>query len=189
MPEVTPPAWQPLPAHLHSDMRLQMALLIAHRQIYDRHFALDPMANPALGFHLHGYRHLGNWRIVLALTPWMLSRLLFAELPPPIAIPEEWSPERRRDAGYQLLGPAVDLPPELSGIQAHLNYHPTLGHYLLQPIALNMQPYASAQEAFEAWNQVILTRDEALQRMERECSWQREVSRREFLAGWRDGGD
>ncbi len=185
MPEVTPTAWQPLPAHLRSDMRLQMALLIAHRQIYERHFALEPTANPALGFHLHGYRHLGNWRIVLALTPWMLSRLLFAELPPPIAIPEAWRSERRRDADYQLLGPVVELPPELSTLKAHLNYHPTLGHYLLQPIALNMQPYASAQEVFEAWNQVIELRDERLRQMEQRCSWQQEISRRELFDRYR----
>jgi hypothetical protein len=50
-------------------MRFKLALLITHRQIDDRYFATDPMANRALGFHLHGYRHKDWWRIILALTP------------------------------------------------------------------------------------------------------------------------
>jgi hypothetical protein len=162
-------------------MRFQMALLIAHRQIYDRYFTADLMANRALGFHLHGYRRIDNWRIILALTPWMLSRLWFAETPPDIEIPEGWRAKQRADADYQLLGPTIELPEQFGGGKAHLNYHPTLGHYLLQPIALNMEPYGSAQEVFEAWNRVIEIRDENLKKMERECSWQREVSRRELF--------
>jgi hypothetical protein len=177
--------WQVLPPHLHSEMRFKMALLIAHRQIYNRHFALQPEANPALGFHLHGYRCTENWRIILALTPWMFVRLLFAESPPDIEIPDGWLSEQRRTMDYQLLGPMVDLPLETGGTKAHLNYHPTLGHYLLQPIALNMRNYASAREAFEARNLVIESRDERLRQMEQQCSWQQEVSRREFLGALR----
>lgn len=173
--------WQALPAHLHSDMRFQLALLVALRQIYDRHFAQEPTANPALGFHLHGYRRRENWRIVLALTPWMFARLLFAETPPAMQIPDGWHAEQREKADYMLLGPVIDPLREIGGIKSHLNYHPTLGHYLLQPIALNMQRYANTQEAFEAWNQVILTRDENMRRMEKECAWQQEISRRELF--------
>ncbi|MEJ2455355.1 MAG: [NiFe]-hydrogenase assembly chaperone HybE [Candidatus Thiodiazotropha sp.] len=173
--------WQVLPDHLQSEMRFKMALLIAHRGIYNRHFAGDPMVNPALGFHLHGYRYTENWRIVLALTPWMFARLLFAESPPDIEIPDDWLSEQRRSMDYQLLGPMVDLPLETGGTKAHLNYHPTLGHYLLQPIALNMQNYANAREAFEAWNLVIETRDERLKQMEQQCNWQQEISRRELF--------
>jgi hypothetical protein len=162
-------------------MRFQMALLVAHRQIYDRCFAADPMANRTLGFHLHGYRQVDNWRIILALTPWMLSRLWFADTPPDIEIPDGWRAEQRADADYQLLGPVIDLPGELGGGKAYLNYHPTLGHYLLQPIALNMESYGSAEEAFKAWNLVIESRDEKMKQMERECPWQKEVLRRELF--------
>jgi hypothetical protein len=173
--------WQSLPAHLQSDMRFQLALLVAHRQIYDRHFAQEPMSNPALGFHLHGYRRSDIWRIVLILTPWMFSRLLFAETPPAIEIPEGWRADQRKDADYVLLGPMIDPQPQTGEIKSHLNYHTTLGHYLLQPIALNMQQYASAEQVFEAWNRVILSRDENLKRMEQECAWQREITRRELF--------
>jgi hypothetical protein len=173
--------WQPLAPHLHSDMRFQLALLVAHRQIYDRHFARDPMVNPALGFHLHGYRRVNNWRIVLVLTPWMFSRLLFAEKAPAVEIPDGWRAAQRRDADYQLLGPMIEALPLTGGVKSHLNYHPTLGHYLLQPIALNMQEYACAEDVFEAWNQVIQTRNQALQNLDRECAWQEEISRRELF--------
>lgn len=174
--------WQLLPPHLHSDMRFQLALLIAHRQIYDRHFALDLNANPALGFHIHGYRRTENWRILLMLTPWMLSRLMFPEQTPDIPIPEGWSAQERHEADYLLLGPAVHLALNSGEIKAHLNYHATLGHYLLQPIALNLQPYATPEEAFQAWNEVIRTRDENMRQMQRTCPWQEEVSRRELFS-------
>ena len=159
---------------------------MAHREIYDQYFAKDPMVNSTLGFQLHGYRHTEQWRIVLILTPWMLSRLLFPEQPPDIEIPDGWSAAERMGADYQLLGPCVNL--DWQG-KAHLNYHPQLGHYLLQPIALNMQPYATPDEAFRAWNDVIKTRDENMQQMQRECPWQQEVSRREFLGGLKKKGD
>jgi hypothetical protein len=157
-----------------------MALLVAHRQIFDHHFAMDPMVNRALGFHLRGYRHKDNWRIILALTPWMLTRLWFTETPSEIQIPDGWRSQQRADADYQLLGPSIALPEELGDGKAHINYHPALGHYLLQPIALNMEAYGSAQEAFEAWNQVTKTRDEALTQIEKACEWQQEISRREL---------
>lgn len=179
------PDWQALPPYLHSEMRFKLALLITHRQIDDRYFATDPMANRALGFHLHGYRHKDRWRIILALTPWMLSRLWFADTPPDIEIPHSWWASQRADADYQLLGPALDPPEQIGGGKAHLNYHPTLGHYLMQPIVLNMESYGSAEEVFKAWNRIIQARDEALQQMEKECGWQREVSRRELFTNHR----
>lgn len=174
--------WQLLPPHLQSDMRFQMALLIAHRRIYDRYFANEPSTNPAVGFHLHGYRRTKAWRILLMLTPWMLSRLLFPEQAPGITIPEGWGAEERREVDYQVLGPEVRVVMDGAELKAHLNYQETLGHYLLQPIALDMQRYDSPEAAFQAWNQVIRTRDENMQRMQRTCSWQEELSRRELFA-------
>jgi hypothetical protein len=173
--------WQTLAPHLQSEMRFQLALLVAHRQIYDRHFSQEPTANHAIGFHLHGYRRRGDWYIVLALTPWMFARLLFAETPPAIQIPDGWRAGQRQEDDYQLLGPMVEPLPETGGIKSHLNYHPTLGHYLLQPIALDMRQYANAIEAFEAWNRVIRTRDENMRRLDKECAWQQEISRRELF--------
>jgi len=184
MPDET--RWQLLPPYLQPDIRFQMALLVAAREIYDRHFARDPMANPALGFHIHGYRRSERWRILLLITPWMLSRLLFPERPPRMPIPDGWSAEQREGAGYQMLGPSVELRWRGEKLKAHLNYHPCLGHYLLQPIALNMQNYTTPGEAIRAWSDVIKVRDKNMQRMQRDCPWQREISRREFLGGVRD---
>ncbi len=157
--------WQLLPPHLNSEMRFKMALLVTHRQIYNRHFALEPGVNPALGFHLLGYRRTENWRIVFALTPWMLSRLLFAETPPVIEIPDGWRSEQRLETDYQLLGPLVDLPLETGGTQAHLNFHSILGHYLVQPLTLNMQQYANAREVLKAWNHVIEIQTEHMNKL------------------------
>jgi hypothetical protein len=150
-------------------MRFQLALLVAHRQIHDRHFTADRMINRALGFHLHGYRRMDNWRIILALTPWMLAQLWFADTPPDIAIPNGWGAEQRADADYQSLGPGIDLPAKAGAGKAHLNYHRTLGHYLLQPIVLNMEPYGSAQEIFEAWRQVTRCQEKNIKQRQREC--------------------
>jgi hypothetical protein len=132
-------------------MRLNMALLIAHRQIYDQYYADDPMANPSLGFHLHGYHRQDQWHIIQLLTPWMLARLWFTESPPDIPIPDNW----RAEADYKPLGPSIKLPEALGGDTAYLNYHSTLGHYLLQPITLDMTPYTDAEAVFDAWSREL----------------------------------
>ena len=146
MPET---GWQTLPQHLHSEMRFNLALLIAHRQIFDQHFAADPSVNRALGFHLNGYRRQGQWRIIQILTPWMLANLWFADSPPEIALPESLL----ADPDHQPLGPVIDLPEKMGGGKAHLNYHPTLGHYFVQPLSLNLADYDDAQSVFEALSQ------------------------------------
>lgn len=111
----------------------------------------------------------------------MLARVLVPERDPGIEIPSSWRAEMRRNEEFQLLGPTVLV--DLLGQQqpAHLGYHPRLGHYLLQPLAMNMEEYRSADEVFAAWNQVIRTRDENMAKMQRDCPWQKELSRREFF--------
>ena len=173
--------WQLLPSHLQSDMRFQMALLVAHRRIYDRWFAEEPSSNPQLGFHLRGYRRSANWRILLMLTPWMLSRLLFPEQTPDIVIPQGWSAHEQRGSDYQWLGPVVRLDWDDRELKAHLNYQETLGHYLLQPLALDMRPYASPDAAFQVWDDSIKRKDANLQRRQRNRDWQTEGLRLELL--------
>ncbi|MCU7907038.1 MAG: [NiFe]-hydrogenase assembly chaperone HybE [Candidatus Thiodiazotropha sp. (ex Epidulcina cf. delphinae)] len=174
--------WQLLPPELNKDNIFQDCLLIAHKEIYNDFFSGDPLANPELGFHLHAYRRTSSWRVVLILTPWMMSRLLFPEKDPHIIIPEGWSGEDRRNSDYQVLGPSLRLGWSGDYMQAHLNYHARLGHYLLQSIALNMQSYATPEEAFKAWNCVIKTRDAYMKRMKKQRPWQKEVSRRALLS-------
>ena len=80
----------------------------------------------------------------------MLANLWFADNPPEI----ELSEKQLSDTDNQPLGPVIDLPEALGGGTAHLNYHPTLGHYLVQPITLDLAQYDNAHSVFEAMNQL-----------------------------------
>lgn len=180
--------WCIYPPPLADDTRFVGTIRRLHEAVNRDFFAGDPMANQRLGVQIRAFRRLEQWRVLLLLTPWMLSRLLVPERDPGIVVPPEWRAEARRDAPYQLLGPRVK--PTILGRsqQAHLNYHPLLGHYLLQPIALDMEHYASPEAVFEQWNQVILTRDENMEKHRRDCPWQKEVSRRELFGRLRGSG-
>ncbi|KRT56277.1 Protein of unknown function (DUF3457) [endosymbiont of Ridgeia piscesae] len=174
------PGWLLCGVQLEETPFLQ-AVIDAHQTIYQEHFADELMLNHQLGIQLRAYRELDDWRLLLILTPWMLSRLIFPRSDPGIPIPAAWQQQQREEAEYQLLGPAVELAMLGQNQRAHLNYYPQLGHYLLQPIALNMQQYDSAEAVFEAWNEVITTRDQNMKKLQRDCPWQKELSRREFF--------
>ncbi|MEW8505726.1 MAG: [NiFe]-hydrogenase assembly chaperone HybE [Candidatus Thiodiazotropha sp.] len=173
--------WQLLPPELADDDKFKLALIEVHREIFNQYFSDDPLTNSNLGFQLHAYRRTSGWRVVLILTPWMLSRLLFPENDPHILIPEGWSGEERHGTDYQALGPSLRLGWSGNYMQSHLNFHASLGHYLLQPILMKMQNYDSPKEAFEAWHNMIRTRDRNMRRMQRDCPWQEEVSRRDRM--------
>lgn len=179
-------AWQICTADLADDRALTAAVLDVHQAILRKQMASDPMVNPRLEIQQRAFRHVDGWRALLLLTPWMLSRLLFPDEPPPLTIPEGWSAEDRKDADYLLLGPRLGFALLGQPQQAHLNYHTRLGHYLLQPICLNMRPYANAAAVFGEWNQVIRTRDENMDKAKRDCPLQKEVSRREFFRRFRE---
>lgn len=155
--------------------------MAVHEELHVSHFADDPMTNPDIGFQLRAFRRNRDWRLVLVLTPWMLSRLISPLRDPGVELPATWQAERRIHSEFVLLGPKVSF--ELLGSRqtAHLNFHPALGHYLLQPIVLSMSAYKSPDEVFEAWNHVIQTRDENMEKLRKDCPWQKEVSRREFF--------
>ena len=145
-----------------------------------------PWRITASAFSYRAFRRIEGWRLVLVLTPWMLSRLIAPSGDPGVEIPEAWRAEHRRDADYVLLGPKVSFELLQTRQTAHLNFHPTLGHYLLQPIALSMTGYASPDEVFQAWNHVIKTRDENMEKFRKDCPWQKEVSRREFFGRFKE---
>jgi hypothetical protein len=180
--------WSICPAALADDDRFVETIRRLHEAVNRDFFADDPMANQRLGVQVRAFRRLEQWRLLLVLTPWMFSRLLLPERDPGIRVPPKWRAEARRDAPYQLLGPRVRLAILGQSQPAHLNYHPLLGHYLLQPIALNMEPYTSPEAVFEEWNQVIRTRDENMEKHRRDCPWQKEVSRRELFGRLRGRG-
>jgi len=185
---VTEPVWQLCPPGLKGDEALARAVLAAHQAILDGQLHGDPMLNTALPVQLRALRRIEDWRVLLLLTPWMLARTLFPDDPPALPMPTDWCADARRGAGYRVLGPILDF--ELLGQpqRGHLNYHPALGHFLLQPICLDMQPYQDADAVFEAWNQVIHVRDENMEKARRDCPLQKEISRRELFRRLRDSG-
>ena len=182
-PPVT--AWCHYPAELADDERFMDAVRTLHEVIDRRFFAHDLLANRRLKVQTRAFRRIQDWRMLLILTPWMLSRLLVPDRAPAIPIPPEWREEAQRDAAYQVLGPGVTLEILGQRQKTHLNYHPLLGHYLLQPIALNMESYATPEAVFDAWNQVIRSRDENMEKHGKDCPWQKEVSRRELFDRFR----
>ncbi len=173
--------WHRCPPELREDEPFLAAVTELHRELYRQHFSHDPAVNPALGVEIRAFRHTGEWRIFLLLTPWMLTRILVPDRDPGVVIPPAWQAGARREEEFQLLGPTVSVDLLGQRQSAHLGYHPQLGHYLLQPLAMNMEEYRSADEVFAAWNEVIRTRDENMAKMQRDCPWQKEVSRREFF--------
>jgi len=186
---MTDPDWQTCPTDLTDDEALTDAVLEIHQAILQGQMAADPGVNLNLPIQQRAFRRIESWRVLLLLTPWMLSRLLFPDTPPSLKIPADWSAAERQDADYLLLGPHMRF--ELLGQphQAHLNFHPRLGHYLLQPICLNMSPYSNAEAVFEDWNQVIRTRDENMEKAKRDCPLQKEISRRELFRRLRPGSE
>lgn len=174
-------SWQLCPAELAEDEALSVAVLAVHQAILDGELGDDPLLNLALGIEQRALRRIDDWRVLLLLTPWMLARLLFPDHPPVSSLPAGWSGEERQAAPYQVLGPRLTFRLLDQPQQAHLGYHPRLGHFLLQPICLDMTPYPDAGAVFDAWGRVIRTRDENLERAKRDCPLQREVSRRELF--------
>ena len=182
---MTNPTWHTPPADLAQDEALIDAVLAVHREILATGMLGELGLNPALDVQQRAFRHIDGWSLLLLLTPWMLARLLFPDEPLALAIPAGWAAVERRDADYTVLGPSLSGQPQ----RAHLNYHPALGHYLLQPICLDMEPYRDAEAVFRAWNRVIHTRDENMKKAHRDCPLQKEVSRREFFGRWRNSGE
>lgn len=186
MPDST---WQTLPPELTADDALARAVLDTHEAILHGQLAGDPMLRLDLPVELRALRRLDTWRVLLLLTPWMLARLLFPDAPPGAAVPPGWSARERRDAPYLVLGPGLSFDLLGQPQQAHLNYHPRLGHYLLQPICLDMGPYENADAVFTAWNQVIHIRDKNMEKAKRDCPLQKEISRRELFRRFTGPGD
>ncbi len=175
--------WQLPPASLDDDQAFLTYLVELHQKLNDECFIHDPIANQALGIQVRAFRRIEEWRLLLILTPWMLSRILSPLREPQLDIPQAWSAESRARSDYQIMGPGVNLELLDQRLAAHINHDTTLGHYLLQPLVLNMEKFKTPAAVFQAWNQVIRTRDANMEKMKRDCPWQKEVSRRELFRG------
>jgi len=175
--------WHCLEPDLLSGERFEERVIAVHRQLYDTCFRHEPLINDGMGIEVRARRQLEGWNLLLLLTPWMLARLLTPRADPGIALPAGWDAGSRRGEAPLVLGPEVGFELMGQSHKAHLNYHAGLGHYLLQPLILNMSNFQSADEVFAAWNGVIRRRDANMEQRRVECPWQKEVSRREFMRG------
>lgn len=164
------------------DQTVLATVLASFDAVYRTQFDGDWLVNHDLPLEVRAFRRMDGWAVFLLLTPWMLARVFLPERAPALALPPGWRATERDRAPFTVLGPQLAFT-ILDGEQkAHLNYLPELGHFLLQPLVLSMQPYSSADAVFAAWNEVIRTRDRVMEEQQRECGWQQEVSRREFFA-------
>ncbi len=151
-------------------------------ELYQTYFIQELLVNHHLPIEVRAFRHTDIWRIFLLLTPWTLARIFLPERQPMIPLPSEWQAEKRIHAPTLVIGPAISLPILGGKEKAHLNYHAKLGHYLIQPLIQSMAQFNTSQSAFDAWNEVITTRNRVIETQQRRCDWQQEVSRREFFA-------
>lgn len=175
--------WQTVPDELRNDSALLATVENEHRLIYTRYFKNDLAANHDLPIMTHAFRRLGQWRVFLLLTPWMLARLFVPDSDPGLPIPPDWQPQARIGRDYQVIGPIFDLSLLIGKQKAHLNHSPAIGHYLLHPLILSMLNFQAPEEVFAAWNQVIETRNRNLKKMEKHNPLQEEITRREFFNG------
>jgi len=164
------------------DAALCRAVIDRFSTIRDRDFADDPFINRSLAIEIRALRRMETWCVFLVLTPWMLARIFLPERDPGLRVPIGWLAGQRADAPYEVIGPCLELA-LLGGMQqAHINYDEILGHYLVQPLVLTMARFDRADAVFQAWNEVIATRQKVMEEQRRDCPWQRELSRREFFA-------
>jgi hypothetical protein len=173
--------WIPGPEMLHQDEMLKSLVTSLFGDIYERSFADDPLINHRLPIELRALRDIEEWRVFLLLTPWMLSRIYVRSEEASINVPPAWQVENRINEPYLVVGPQVGFCLLEHEQLAHLNYHPELGHHLVQPLILRMEQYNSAGEVYRDWNTVIETRNENMKKRQAECRCQEEISRREFF--------
>jgi hypothetical protein len=118
----------------------------------------------------------------------MLARVYLRFDKNDITVPEEWSAQSRANAPHLVLGPLISVDLLSQEQKCYLNYHPELGHHLVQPLIMRMESFGCAGEVYASWNEVIGTRNEIMKQHQRECQWQQEISRREFFTRLRGSG-
>ncbi|WFE69562.1 [NiFe]-hydrogenase assembly chaperone HybE [Thiomicrospira sp. R3] len=131
----------------------------AFNQVYCDDFADAFMGvNHALNTEIRGWQTQQNWAKGGLLTPWMLAIVYFplnyAALKG-MVLPDDWKTNVCAERAYHVIGPLMPLMIEEKAYATHLNFHPKLGHYWLQPLVQNMARYSDNQAAFAAWNDVV----------------------------------
>lgn len=177
-------AWQPLQADT-SETALEQ-VLEHFQQIYEQYLAHDPMLNHALPLVMRGWRENGDWFEGLLLTPWMLAQVYFPRQSPPEPLPAGWDAASRQTAGYQVIGPLLDVDIGEERPAVHLNYDAVVGHYVLRPLIQSLTKYRTENEVFGAWSDVLAARQAYRQQFleEQDLARQEKVSRRDFMTRW-----
>lgn len=152
--------------------------------------------NHDLKVELRGLKFVDGWISGFLLTPWMLCSLYIPVLGrPDIEIEPEWLAQNRKQQEYMVIGPLKTFDVGGASQKANLNYHPKLGHYLLQPLVQIMDKYSDNESAFSAWSEVINFRKAHYEKIEQEAlakaqtldstNQENEVSsRRAMLGNW-----
>ncbi len=176
--------WQTLPASSAEDA-LSMVMQAFHG-IYQQHLAGDLFLNHQLPLAMRGWHEHDDWYEGIMLTPWMLAHVYFPLKPPAEPMPADWDAAARKNAAYVVIGPLLDFDIGEERPSAHLNYEPSLGHYLLRPLIQSLGKYQTADEVFAEWDGVIAARLAYRQQMleEQQAKQQEKVSRREFMTRW-----
>ncbi|WP_040724877.1 [NiFe]-hydrogenase assembly chaperone HybE [Thiomicrorhabdus sp. Kp2] len=126
--------------------------------------------NHNLQVELRGFKFVDGWVTGFLLTPWMLCTIYIPVLQQPnLEIETEWLAERRQNQDYVVIGSLKTFDIGGSSQKGNLNYHPKLGHYLLQPLVQIMDKYADNESAFGAWSQVIAFRKAHYEKIEQEA--------------------
>lgn len=132
-----------------------------------------------LPIEIRALRRVGDWRVLLLLTPWQLARLLFPMRPPSIAEPLVLD---NLGMSPTALGPAIGLDILSGRERAHVAFEPRLGHYFQQTLIHDMRRFETPDAAFAALRAVIEVRDRNIAALQKQCAWQEDVSRREFFS-------
>ncbi|MCK5719358.1 MAG: [NiFe]-hydrogenase assembly chaperone HybE [Thiomargarita sp.] len=179
--------WQLLNC-VDDDDAIVKQVLAVFSQLYQDYFLDELIVNHSLPIEIRAFRHSDIWCVFLLLTPWMLARVFIPTKLPKLVIPTNWQAEKRKLEPMLVIGPAMPLDILGGEEQANLNYHPNLGHYLIQPLVQSMEKFKTPDETFAAWNEVIKIRNQVIEEQNKECGWHQEVSRREFFAKLRQRG-
>ena len=134
-------------------------------------------SNPCLPVKIYSLRRLDIWRVLLVLTPWMLTYLLIPDRNPGLELPDK--PVGNHEV--HLLGPMIEFTVFGNQYKAHLNFDPQLGHYLVQPLILGMERYANAEAVFTAWKKTLTKRLAMHRNRKNFCKQHKHVSRRDIL--------
>jgi len=140
-------------------------------QLYNDDFADAMMGiNHQLKVEVRGWHVKDNWAMGVLLTPWMLTKIYIPlSAPDDIAIPADWQADARQNAPYVVIGELMTLTIDGQTHTVHINYHPTLGHYCVQPLVQKMNTYADNESAFAAWGEVLKFRKAYRAKLEAEA--------------------